>query len=120
MLGLVGWLAWIAWHIGRSAGPRPTDRLARAYARLCRKLARAGIARDASEGPLAYGARILRSRPDLAPRAQPLLARYAHLRYGPMSGEVAAAATAAFERMVLRLHVAREPRNTELRRSNPI
>jgi len=108
--GLVGWLAWIAWHIGRSAGPRPADRLARAYARLCKKLARAGIARDASEGALAYGARILSSRPDLAPRAQPLLRRYANLRYAPMSAEAATAATAAFERMVLRLQLARRPR----------
>ena len=118
--GLIGWLAWIAWHIGRSAGPRPADRLARAYARLCRKLARAGIARDAHEGPLDYAARIVRRRPDLAPRAQPLLARYAHLRYGPVGGEVAAAATAAFERMVLRLHVARRPRSTPLRRSKSL
>jgi transglutaminase-like putative cysteine protease len=108
--GLIGWLAWIAWHIGRSAGPRPADRLARAYARLCRKLARAGIARDTYEGPLAYAARIGRRRPDLAARAQPLLARYAQLRYGPVSGQVAAVATAAFERMVLRWHVARRPR----------
>jgi transglutaminase-like putative cysteine protease len=107
--GLIGWLAWIAWHIGRSAGPRPADRLARAYARLCRKLAHAGIARDVAEGPLAYAARIGRSRPDLMSRAQPLLARYAQLRYGPVSGQVAAAATAAFERMVRRWHVARRP-----------
>jgi protein-glutamine gamma-glutamyltransferase len=107
--GLVAWLAWIAWHVGRSASPRPADRLARAYARLCGKLALAGIARDADEGPLAYAARIGRIRPDLMSRAQPLLARYAQLRYGPMSGQVAALATAAFERMVLRCHVARRP-----------
>ena len=118
--GLVGWLAWIAWHIGRSAGPRPTDRLARAYARLCKKLARAGIARDAYEGPLAYAARIARGRPDLAPRAQPLLARYAHLRYGPMSGEVAATAIGAFERMVLRWHVARRPRKAQRQHSRSV
>jgi transglutaminase-like putative cysteine protease len=105
--GLVGWLAWIAWYIGRSAGPRPADRLARSYARLCRKLAHAGVARDPDEGPLAYAARIGTRRPDLMSRAQPLLARYAQLRYGPVSGEVAVVATAAFERMVLRWHVAR-------------
>jgi len=110
--GLVGWLMWIAWHIGRSGGPRPPDRLGRAYARLCRKLARAGVARDAHEGPLAYAARIAHGRPDLAPRAQPLLARYAQLRYGPVSGQAAATAIAAFERMVLRLHVVRRPRES--------
>jgi transglutaminase-like putative cysteine protease len=106
--GLIGWLIWIAWHVSRSAAPRPADRLARAYARLCAKLARAGIARDASEGPLDYAQKIASRRPDLALRAQPLLARYAQLRYGPMSGE-AAAAVAAFERMVLRCHLARRP-----------
>ena len=105
--GLVGWLAWIAWHIGRSAVSRPPDRLARAYARLCKKLARAGITREASEGPLAYAARIAKRRPDLAPHARLLLARYAHLRYGPMSGAAAAVATAGFERMALRWRVAR-------------
>jgi hypothetical protein len=105
--GLVGWLAWIAWHIGRSAGPRPADRLARAYARLCKKLERAGVARESYEGPLDYAARIARRRPDLAPHARLLLTRYAHLRYGSMSGAAAAAAIAGFERMVLRWHVAR-------------
>src|ERR1700733_5571549 len=105
--GLVIWLAWIAWHIGRSVGERPPDRLARAYARLCKKLARAGVARDAHEGPLDYAARIALRRPDLAARAQPLLARYAHLRYGFINGEAATSAIAGFERMVLRWHVAR-------------
>jgi transglutaminase-like putative cysteine protease len=105
--GLVGWLAWIAWHIGRSAGPRPADRLARAYVRLCKKLERAGVAREVYEGPLDYAARIARRRPDLAPHARLLLTRYAHLRYGSMSGAAAAAAIAGFERMVFRWHVAR-------------
>jgi len=104
--GLIGWLTWIAWHVSRSAAPRPSDRLARTYARLCAKLARAGIARDASEGPLDYAQRIASRRPDLALRAQPLIARYAQLRYGPTSDE-AAAAIAAFERMVLHCHLAR-------------
>ena len=108
--GLVAWLLWIAWHIGRSGGPPPADRLARAYVRLCRKLARAGLARDAHEGPLAYSARIARGRPDLAPRTQPLLVRYAQLRYGPVSGQASATAIVAFERMVLRLQVVRRPR----------
>ena len=110
--GLVGWLMWIAWHIGRSAGPPPADRLARAYARLCRKLARAGVAREAHEGPLAYAERIAHDRPDLALRARPLLARYAQLRYGPLSGQAAAVAIVAFERMVLRLHIVRRARDS--------
>jgi protein-glutamine gamma-glutamyltransferase len=105
--GLIAWFMWIAWHIGRSAAPRPPDRLGRSYLRLCAKLARAGIPRDAAEGPLDYAARIAGDRPELAPRAQPLLARYAQLRYGPMQPEAATAAISAFERMVLRLRLAR-------------
>ncbi len=99
--GLAAWLAWIAWHIGRSAGARPADPLARAYARLCRKLARAGITRASHEGPIAYGMRIAQHRPDLAARVQPLLARYAQLRYEPASAS-AAAQVGAFQRMVAR------------------
>jgi transglutaminase-like putative cysteine protease len=105
--GLVGWLAWIAWHIGRSAGARPPDPLARAYARLCRKLARAGVARDAHEGPLDYAAKIARRRPDLALRARLLLMRYAQLRYGRVSAAAAATAIPEFARMVLRWRVGR-------------
>jgi transglutaminase-like putative cysteine protease len=100
--GLVAWFTWIAWHVGRSAAPQPPDRLARAYARLCAKLARAGIRRDAAEGPLDYAQRIARRRADLAPRAQPLLRRYAQLRYGRTSGGTAVAAIAIFERSVAR------------------
>jgi protein-glutamine gamma-glutamyltransferase len=105
--GLVGWLAWIAWHIGHSAGPRPGDPLGRAYRRLCRKLARAGVAREIHEGPLDYAEKIARRRPDLAPRVQPLLAHYAQLRYGPGRGASGAAAIALFERTVLRCHFPR-------------
>ena len=41
---LMSWLLWIAWQVGRSPlrAARP-DRLARAYERLCRKLARVGL-----------------------------------------------------------------------------
>lgn len=105
--GLVGWLMWIAWHVSRSAAPPPADPLARAYARLCTKLARAGVTRNAYEGPLDYATRIAGDRPDLALRAQPLLARYAQLRYGAISGEAAATAIAAFGRVVLRCHLGR-------------
>jgi len=102
--GLAAWLAWIAWHIGRSAGPRSADPLARAYARLCKKLARAGIARESYEGPIAYSTRIARSRPELVPRVQPLLARYAQLRYEPASAS-ATTQVDAFHRMVLRCNL---------------
>lgn len=105
--GLIGWLAWIAWHIGKSAVIVPPDRLARAYARLCAKLARAGVVRAPDEGPLAFGARLAAGRPDLALRVQPLLVRYAQLRYGPMSGASAARAIELFERVVRTCRLAR-------------
>jgi transglutaminase-like putative cysteine protease len=103
--GLVMWLAWIAWHIGRSARRASLDPLARAYAKLCRKLSRAGIERASHEGPIDYAARIGRSRPEIAPRVAPLLERYARLRYGPESATTSAEVSEFF-RLVLRCSVA--------------
>src|SRR5262249_23948979 len=45
---------------------RNADPAARAWAAWCRKLARAGLPRGASEGPADYAARVARARPDLA------------------------------------------------------
>jgi protein-glutamine gamma-glutamyltransferase len=106
--GLVGWLALIAWHVGRGLRVTRMDRLARAYVKLCRKLARAGAPREPHEGPLAYAAAVARRRPDLADNVRALLNRYADLRYG-----IAAPADSrspdivAFERAVSRLRVRR-------------
>ena len=44
------WLTVIAWYIGRAERARPPDPLARAYLRLCRKLARVGAAACAAPG----------------------------------------------------------------------
>jgi transglutaminase-like putative cysteine protease len=82
-LALLGWLALIAWQLGRSARPARPDPLARAYARLCRKLGRAALARAPHQGPLAYSATLRELHPALAESAHALLARYARLRYGP-------------------------------------
>ncbi len=65
--GLIGWLLVIAWHVGRTSRGDPGDRLARAYARLCAKLARAGAPREPHEGPLAYALAISSRRP-ISPR----------------------------------------------------
>ena len=83
MLALLGWLAIIAWHIGRATRPAPPDTLARAYASLCRKLARIGPPREPHQGPLNYADTVSARRPDLALPVRALLERYAHLRYGP-------------------------------------
>jgi transglutaminase-like putative cysteine protease len=80
---LLLWLGWMAWQFGRTMPHERPDRLARAYLRLCRKLARAGLPpRAAHEGPLAYGDAVAANRPDLAPEVRRLLAQYAQLRYG--------------------------------------
>jgi transglutaminase-like putative cysteine protease len=101
---LLGWLAVIAWQmrgaVGR--GPRP-DAVARAYAQLCRKLARAATARAPHQGPLAYGAALAAAHPAIAQEAQPLLARYAELRYGVEVPATRARDIEAFTRAVRQL-----------------
>ena len=82
MLALVGWLLGLAWHIGRAVRPASPDRLARAYARLCRKLARIAPPRAPHQGPLSYAEAVSAHRQDLAERVRALLERYAQLRYG--------------------------------------
>jgi protein-glutamine gamma-glutamyltransferase len=102
---LLGWLAWVSWQLGKGDAPPPPDRLGRAYARLCRKLSRAGLPRAPHQGPLDYGQAIARRRPDLAPRVRPLLEEYAALRFGPPArGDLR-----SFERAVARLAVSRRP-----------
>jgi transglutaminase-like putative cysteine protease len=115
---LLAWLAWVSWRFGRDAGAPPPDRLASAYLRLCRKLARTGLPRAAHQGPLSYAQAITRLRPDLASRVQPLFSRYIELRFGaprvPAPEELR-----AFERAVSRLIIpaaARARRRELLRR----
>jgi len=80
-IGLLGWLLWIAWQVGRT-GPRVRpDRLARAYTALCRKLDRAGMPRQPHEGPLTFADSVRGQRPDLD-AVHSLLQRYSELRYG--------------------------------------
>jgi transglutaminase-like putative cysteine protease len=106
--GLIVWLSFVAWHVGRALRATPMDRLARAYMKLCGKLARAGAAREPHEGPLAYAAAVASRRPDLAETVRALLDRYAELRYGHrMHDDAHSPAIAAFERAVSRLRVHR-------------
>ncbi len=108
VLALFGWLAIIAWHIGRSARPASPDALAHAYARLCHKLERIGPPRAPHQGPLSFAETVTAQRPELRGSVHALLARYAQLRYGP----AAPAATRtrdveAFRRAVARLSLSR-------------
>jgi len=103
--GLLGWLLWIAWQVGRSAGShaRP-DRLARAYTALCKKLHRVGLVREPYQGPLAFADSVLEQRPDLD-AVHSLLQQYGDLRYG-RPDPAAAARIRDFELAVRRLSVA--------------
>jgi protein-glutamine gamma-glutamyltransferase len=74
-------LGWLTWQVRRELSPRSKDETARAYARLCAKLATAGIARLPYEGAEAYAQRVARLRPDLAGIVTNLCRQYSFLRY---------------------------------------
>ncbi len=60
---------------------RPADPVQRLYREFCRRLARRGLPREPSEGPIDYARRIARARPDLAMTARAICTGYARLRY---------------------------------------
>ena len=74
-------LGWLTWQVRRELERSSKDETARAYARLCAKLASAGIARMPHEGPEAYALRVARVRPDLAGSVTNLCRQYSFLRY---------------------------------------
>jgi len=106
MLALCLWLAVIAWQVGRSIRPARLDPLARAYARLCHKLARIAP-RAPHNGPLAFGAALIAKRPEVRTSVLPLLERYAELRYGPPAPEKRAQDIRTFSQAVRRLSLPR-------------
>jgi hypothetical protein len=107
MLVLLGWLAVIAWHLGRSTRPRPPDAIAQAYALLCHKLARTGLMRAPYQGPLAYAEALRAGNPTLTEGADTLLAQYARLRYGVPEPATRTRDIEQFARAVRRLRVLR-------------
>ena len=115
-VALLAWLAWVSWQLAREPGAPPPDRLGRAYARLCRKLARTGLTRAPHQGPLFYSQLLMQHRPDLTAEVRPLFEQYAALRYGPPSPSSPERNLRAFERAVSRLSI---PRFTRKRRSGP-
>jgi protein-glutamine gamma-glutamyltransferase len=104
---LLAWLAVIAWQLGRPGRAVRPDALARAYLRLCGKLARTGVVRAAHQGPLTYGAALRVALPRLGEGVQELLARYAQLRYGVPAPATRARDIGEFALAVRRLRVAR-------------
>ncbi|HKB46651.1 MAG TPA: transglutaminase domain-containing protein, partial [Ktedonobacterales bacterium] len=107
MLALTVWLAFITWHIGRSVHAPPRDALARAYTRLCAKLAAAGAPRASHQGPLSFASAVNARRPDLSASVKGLLTRYAELRYGPAAADSRARDIEEFTGAVARLALTR-------------
>lgn len=63
------------------AGSRDRDAASRLYARFCKRLARIGLVRAASEGPRAFARRAAQARPDLARAIGKISELYVGVRY---------------------------------------
>jgi protein-glutamine gamma-glutamyltransferase len=70
---------WLAWRFR----PHNDDAVARAYRRLCKKLARRNLERAAHEGPNDYLQRIAAQRPQASAALAEIRELYIGLRYGP-------------------------------------
>jgi transglutaminase-like putative cysteine protease len=81
-------LGWLTWQVRRELAPQSKDVTARTYARLCAKLAAAGMPRRMHEGPEDYAMRVAAQRPDLAATVTALCRHYSSLRYAPPSARV--------------------------------
>lgn len=66
----------------RKQQARKDDPAQRAYLRFCAKLARKGLPRGPTEGPIDYAVRLAQLRPDLAQAAAAITRIYVALRYG--------------------------------------
>lgn len=66
----------------RKQQARKDDPAQRAYLRFCAKLAREGLPRGTTEGPIDYAVRLAQLRPDLAQAAAAITRIYVALRYG--------------------------------------
>jgi len=72
---LLSYAAWMFLHRG------VVDPAQRIYLRFCKRLARHGLPRHPSEGPLNYAARMGVARPDLAVDIQTIIELYVQIRY---------------------------------------
>ena len=79
---------WLTWQVRRELAPQSKDQAARIYAKLCAKLAAAGVPRAQHEGAEAYAARVAQRRPELADSVTALCRQYSFLRYAPPSTSV--------------------------------
>jgi hypothetical protein len=103
--GGVAWALVVVWQTRHRARPPPPDPLSRAWRRLGSRLARLGLRRRTTEGPLDFAERVAAARPALARDIRRLARDYATLRFGPAAD---AAAIAAFGRAVRALRIPRQ------------
>ena len=87
-VGIALVFVWLTWQVRRELSSPARDVTARAYERLCAKLAAVGIARLPHEGAEAFALRVARRRPDLAASVTALCRQYSFLRYSPPSAAV--------------------------------
>jgi hypothetical protein len=71
-----------AWVFLRSHRVARHDPVQQNYLRFCQKLARHGLLRFPSEGPLTFATRVSMARPDLAEAVQRIVDLYVEIRYG--------------------------------------
>jgi transglutaminase-like putative cysteine protease len=64
-------------------GMRREDAVQRAWLRFCGKLARAGLSRERTEGPLDYAGRVSQRLPEKETAVRAITALYVEQRYGP-------------------------------------
>jgi ribosomal protein S21 len=66
---------------------RQNDPVQAAWLKVCKKLAKVGLARAQHEGPEDYAARIIAARPQLADTMHDIAKRYTDLRYAGANDE---------------------------------
>jgi len=81
VLLLVGLLMLIATWSWLRSRPRERDPVLKIYHRFCHKLARQGLPRHPSEGPLSFATRVSTARPELAAAVQQFMELYVRVRY---------------------------------------
>jgi transglutaminase-like putative cysteine protease len=87
-VGMALVLGWLTWQVRRELSPESRDVAARTYARLCSKLAAAGLPRRMHEGAEDYALRVASRRPDLAATVTALCRHYSSLRYAQPSARI--------------------------------
>jgi protein-glutamine gamma-glutamyltransferase len=99
---LILWLLWVTSTLRRSVARDKPDRIARAWLKATRKLARIAAPRAPGEGAMHYAERVAAQHPHLAQDILAVATRYTRLRFGP---EAANEDIAALEQQVRRLAV---------------